>query len=506
MNYKRFYCPDRMQVMMLPPCIDDWVPEDHPARFIAEIVDQLDLTGFYNKYGDRGARAYDPGMLLALLIYNYSTGVFSSRKIEKATYETVPSRFLTGNMHPDHDTIANFRKKFLPEIQECFKQVIVLAREMGLVQMGNIYIDGTKVKANASKHKAMSHKYLVALEAKLEQEIKQLLEMAKAADEQTKEIDIPEELKRREDRLASLKAAKKILKERAQERDEAKEAEYQEKLRVWKEKEKNKQRRGRKPEPPKDKGPQDKDQISFTDSESRIMKTCDGFQQCFNAQAAVTEDMLIVGQIVNNHGNDKGELLPTLDSIPKELGQIENVIADNGYLTVEGVEGCNERDVKAYVSLGREATASASPLEKQEESKERPRFKEMQERLLTEEGKELYRRRKFKVEPVFGIIKEVVGFRRFSLRGEANVQKEWGLVCLAYNVKMMFGMVKRGKMADSTHKRLENDIYKRKALAFVFIVEKLIYVSMVNINMRVIQSLLIPILVAFSHRRCHLSH
>ena len=456
MHDRRFYTPDRMQLTLLPDCIDDWLPEGHLARFVAEIVEKLDLDKIYRKYNNRGSRAYDPRMLLGLITFGYISGAFSSRKIEAATYDSVAFRFLAGNMHPDHDTIANFRKRFLTEIKECFVNVVLIAEEMGLVKIGNLYIDGTKMKANASKSKAMSYKHMVKAIEQLELDIQYLLDKAEAADKQETELDIPDELKRREERLVKLMEAKKEVERRAKERFEAEQAEYEEKKTVYDEREKKQQRRGAKPKPPESSEPKDGDQLSFTDPDSRIMKTSEGYQQCYNGQAAVTEDMLIVGQQLNNHANDYGELLPTLDAVPKELGTIENAIADNGFLSEANIAGCDERGIKAYIALGREARQYLLEGEVDPKKVTRPRFAEVEIRLKTDVGKELYRRRKFKVEPVFGIIKEAMGFRRFMLRGETQAQGEWGLVCLAYNLKRMFSMMKGRKAEEaalSVHKK-----------------------------------------------------
>ena len=441
MPSKRFYCPDRMQMTLLPACIDDYIPEDHFARFIVEILEALDLSKIYDQYTSRGSKAYDPRMLLGLIIYGYTQGICSSRKLEAATHSDLGFMFVTGNMHPDHDTIAAFRKRFLSEIKGYFTDVILIANRMGLVKMGNLYLDGTKMKANASKSKAMSYKHMKKTIAQLEAEIQFLLDKAAAADEEPPEMDIPEELKRREDRLVTLKEAKKVLEERSQERFDAEQAKYEEKKASYDEKLKKKQRRGNKPSPPASNEPKDGDQFSFTDPESRIMKTSEGFQQCYNGQAAVTEDMLIVAHNLNNHTNDYGELLPTLDKIPDGLDSPENVIADNGFLTRKDVDGCDERHIKAYIALGREGHRSILDECEDKTKITRPRFADVERRLKTEEGRELYRKRKFKVEPVFGIIKEAMGFRRFMMRGEAQAQGEWGLVCLAYNLKRMFSMI-----------------------------------------------------------------
>ena len=250
-----FKTPDRTQISMMPPSIEEWLPETHLARFIVEIIDQLDLKTLYDSYGLKGSTAYDPKMLLCLLFYGYSTGVFSSRKIENASYDSVAFRFIAGNMHPDHDTIAHFRKRFLSEIERCFVKILVIANEMGLIKLGNVYIDGTKVQANASKHKAMTHKRILKLEKQLKKEVKQLLKQAENTDEKEKNsLDIPEELQRREDRLKKLKEAKEIIEERTKERHETELKAHEEKLKLRKKKDEESGRKGggHRPKSPKD--------------------------------------------------------------------------------------------------------------------------------------------------------------------------------------------------------------------------------------------------------------
>jgi len=337
-----------------------------------------------------------------------------------------------------------------------FVEILLVAKTMGLVKVGNVNVDGTKVKASASKHKAISYGYIERLEKELQQEIERLFALATQTDEQEAlELDIPEELARREDRLAKIRLAKAALKERAQLRYQKEKAEYDAKLEARAEKEKatKKKASGPPPKPPEE-GPRPKDQYNFTDPESRIMKTYQGFEQAYNAQAAVTDNMLIVGGYVNAHGNDKAELLPVLDSIDQKLGQIDSSTADTGYFAEEAIEGAQQRGIDPYIATGRlkhnqwlerELEAQKPPQEQEDETvgkkkKKKTAKEKMREKLKTPEGKAIYRLRKMTVEPVFGIIKQIMGFRRFSLRGEEKVDGEWKLVCASYNLKRMFSL------------------------------------------------------------------
>lgn len=443
----KFIGADRNQLMLMPYDVEDWLPENHLARFIVEIVSMLDFKHIYLQYKGVGSTAYDPRMLLSLLFYGYSTGVFSSRKIENCTYDSVAFRFIAGNHHPDHDTISTFRKRFLPEIKTWFKEILLIGKEMKLVKLGSIYIDGTKVQANASRHKAMSYEYIQKLEKQLEQEIEKLLGLAEAKDESEKDLalDIPEEIGLRKKRLEKIKEAKKVIKQRASERYKKEKEEYDAKVkqREDKQKESGKKPRGKAPKTPTDQ-PNDKDQYNFTDPESRIMKTSKGFDQCFNGQAAVNDDMIIVGAYSNAHGNDKQEFIPTIESVPAELStDILTAVADTGYFSEKNIADCKQKNIEPIISTAREKHNSfltdiltddpfpevcKTPTEK------------MNKRLRSKEGKEIYKKRKQTVEPVFGIIKEILGFRRFSLRGEEETNAEWSLVCTAYNLKRFFKM------------------------------------------------------------------
>jgi transposase len=434
---------------LLPPSVDEWLPERHLARFVVEVVDQLDLSAMVKSYRGSGSASYHPAMLLGLLIYGYATKVFSSRAIERATYDSVAFRFIAGNDHPDHDTIATFRKRFLPEIERLFVEVLKLARAMGVLKLGTVALDGTKVKANASRHSALSYGHAKKLEKQLKREVRQLLKLAEQADaaDIPDGMSIPEELERREARLAAIAEAKRKIETRVAEREQA---EYETKLEVRAEKEKQtgKKPGGRPPAPPSGKV-DDKEQINLTDEESRIMPVAGGgFDQCYNAQAAVAADsMLIVAHDVTQAANDKKQLVPIVDRIqalPDELGRVESFLADSGYLSEANVNHCAAAGIEPLITLGRERhhqswrqrfkrapkapPDSATPMQK------------MAHRLKTPEGKALYGLRKQVPEPVFGIIKSVMGFRQFSLRGHENVKGEWNLVSMSWNIKRMFAL------------------------------------------------------------------
>ena len=446
----RFRIVDRDTPYMFPPSVQDWLPENHLARFVVRVVEKLDLRVLGESYSGRGSDAYPPPMMVSLLFYGYATGVFSSRKLERATYDSIAFRYIAANQHPDHDTIANFRKRFLEQLKPLFLQILLLAREMGLLKLGKVSLDGTKVKANASKHSAMSWGHMLKLEKQLKQEIADLMEQAEAADtdDANDGMDIPDELARREKLLEEIEKAKAKLTERAAERDAAEKAAYEEKVadREAQEKKTGKGARGPKPKPPQG-GVRDKDQINLSDEDSRIMPSGGGFEQCYNAQATVdTESLLVVGAQVSQAPNDKKELSPALTALaelPEELGHTEAVLADNGYFSQDNVDLCVQEQVTPYISLGREKHHQA-PEERLREPdpvcEDANALEKMQHRLKTREGKAIYAKRKSTVEPVFGIIKSVMGFRQFMLRGLKAVEGEWNLVTLAWNLKRMHKM------------------------------------------------------------------
>jgi transposase len=426
--------------------LGDCLPPGHLARFIVDIVEQLDLTALYASYGKRGGAPYAPNMMIALLFYAYATGVFSSRKIEQATKETAAFRFLAGNYSPDHDTLAAFRKQFLPQLKDLFVQILLLAQQMGLGELGNISLDGTKIHADASKSKAVSYKRLLEIEALLQAEVQQLFALAEQADSALPEgMNLPQELARREDRLKRLAEAKAVLEARAAERHVLQQAEYEAKMaeRADKEEQTGKKPRGKPPTPPTP-GPHDGDQYNFTDPESRIMKNSrdGGFSQQYNGQIAVDYDSrLVVGFSLSNHANDQHEVAPTLSNIPQELGKVKAASLDTGFFSKSNVDALLAQAIEPYIATGRDphnrgfrayfAEAGAPPAEGAS-PKEKMAYK-----LRTQAGKAIYRLRKCTVEPVFGIIKEAMGFRQFSFRGQQNVTDEWCLVCLAYNLRRL---------------------------------------------------------------------
>jgi transposase len=443
----KFRAINRDTAYLLPPSLQDWLPEKHLARFVVDIVDQLDLSELINRYGGGGKQPYHPALLLGLLFYGYATGVFSSRKLEQATYDSVAFRFISGDTHPDHDTIASFRKRFLPELEGLFLQLLIMAKVMGVFKLGKVSLDGTRIKANASKHKAMSWGYANKLEEQLRKEVKELMRRAEAADaEDDSDMDIPDELARREDRLAAIKKAKAEIEKRAQERFEAEQAEYDAKLKQRKEKEEKTGKKARGPEPKApEAGPRDKDQVNFTDDESRIMPSSEGFIQGYNAQAAVDIDShLIAENHITQQSNDKQEVEPALKGlkdIEEPLGKTDGLLADAGYFSASNVGRCEEAGITPYISDHRERHNQTWD----DRFKTPPAYPEdadaviqMAHRLRTQEGRAIYAKRKSTVETVFGIIKEVMGFRRFHLRGYDAAQGEWNLVCMAWNMKRMY--------------------------------------------------------------------
>ncbi len=449
----RFIAADRETTYFFPPSVQEWISDKHLARFVVEIVDQLDMVEIEAAYSGRGSSAYHPKMLTALLFYGYATGIFSSRKLEVATYDLVPCRYIAANEHPDHDTIATFRRRFLPQLTQYFNTILQIAGEMGVLKLGSVSLDGTKVKANASKHKALSYEYACKLEKQYEQEVADLLARAETADEDSGSdaLDIPEELEWRDNRLKRIAKAKEEIERRAVEREIREREAYEQKLaeRKKKAKETGKKPRGREPKEPES-GPRKKDQVNLTDEESRIMPTSSGgFEQAYNAQAVVdVTTKLILTAHVTQQSNDKQELKPTLELIaklPEELGSVKDLLADTGYFSETNVHACEEQKITPYISAGRDK--HNTPLgERNNEPEPLPEDADsvtvMKHRLKTQEGKEKYAKRKGSSEPVFGVIKAAMGYRSFLLRGYQAIQGEWSLVCMAYNLKMLHRMVR----------------------------------------------------------------
>jgi transposase len=448
MSPPRFIQCDRDTLYLMPPSVQDWLPENHLARFVVDIVSQLDLWPLVSAYAGRGSDAYPPGTLLALLFYGYATGVFSSRKLEAATYDSVALRFITANTHPDHDTIATFRKRFLEQLKPLFAQILMIAHRMGVCKLGKVSLDGSKVKANASKHKALSWEHGCKLEKQIHAEVEALLRQAEEADEADLPdgMSIPDELARREQRLDRIAKAKTEIQRRASERYAKEKEAYDQKMaeRKVKEQENGKKPRGRKPKPPEP-GPKRTEQVNLTDEDSRIMPTSGGgFEQTYNAQAGVDMDsMFIVENHVTQQPNDKQELkaaLQNLAALPEKLGKVDALVADTGYFSEDNVNGCEQAHIVPYIATERdkhnlpfkEHFSQPQPLPENADP-----VATMKHRLKTLEGKKLYAKRKSTVETVFGIIKAVMGFRQFLLRGLESVSGEWDLVCIAYNLRRL---------------------------------------------------------------------
>jgi transposase len=441
----RFVAVDRDTEFMFPPSVQEWLPKDHLARFVVDVVEQLDLSGLEESYAGRGSDAHHPAMLVALLLYGYATGTFSSRALERASYDSIAFRYVTANTHPDHDTINSFRKRFLKQIEAIFVQVLGYAREMGLLKLGTVSLDGTKVHANASRHSAMSYGHGKKLEAKLKAEVAELMKRAEAANARDLPdgMNLPEELSRRQERLAAIAAAKAKIEARVKAEAEAAHA-AKLALREQRAKKNGKRPGGRPPAPPSG-TPTDKDQVNFTDEDSRIMPVPGGgFEQAYNAQAAVdTDSMLVVASALTQATNDKQHVVPMikqLQALPQELGRVRRLLADTGYASEDNVNACAQAKIEPLIALGREAHhgglferfTEPAPLQ----GRPSP-LAAMRHRLQTRRGRKWYALRKCTVEPVFGLIKHVMKFRQFLLRGITAVRGEWSLVCLAWNMKRL---------------------------------------------------------------------
>lgn len=451
----RFVNIDYDTPLILPPNLRDWVPANHLAHFILDAVEEMDLRQVRVNERGTGSEQYPPRMLLGLLLYCYATGVFSSRRMEQATYDSVPVRMICSDTHPDHDTICTFRAQNKALVQETFVRVLELAQELKFLQVGQITVavDGTKVLANASKHSAVSYEHAGKSIEQLELEVKELLAKAEQADSTPLEegLSIPEEVQRRQERKAKLAAARAEIEARAKARAAAEMAQYKAKVAERAAaKDKGEKPRGPEPKEP-DQQPKASDQYNFTDPQSRIMKAGSGhhFEQSYNAQAAVEVDSrLIVGQRVSQAPNDKQELVPTVAAIAPPVKSVESVLTDSGFYSEAAVQ-----KVEQTAEGQPTGTTVYAALEKKDhhrtvsdlEQKPQPAAPEpgasigevMQYRLKTAEGKAKYKLRQQTVEPVFGIIKSVLGFRQFLLRGVEKVGLEWELVCLAYNLKRL---------------------------------------------------------------------
>ena len=421
----RPYFPD--EELLLPPSLREWMPEDHLAYFVSDVVDQLDLSAMDEVYGSekRGQPPYNPRMMTKLLVYAYCVGVFSSRRIERRLVEDIAFRVLAADNQPNFRTISDFRKIHLKTLEGLFEQVLKIALEAGAMKVGRVALDGTKIKANASKHKAMSYDRMKEKEADLRAEVKEMMAQAEAADaEEDKRHgdkrgdELPAELARRETRLKVIREAQRALEARAREKAAAE------------------------GEDPKQAKPKDKDQYNFTDPESRIMKGSDGFVQAYNAQAAVEPMLqLIVGQTVTAASNDKEQLMPMVDVIEQQSGQRpEEILADSGYCSEKNLEALDsaddpERRIEGYVATERQKYGEyKEPCPKGPLPAGASRVDRMRRKLKTKPGRSVYAARKTIVEPVFGQIKQARGFRQFLLRGIDKVRGEWSLVCMTHNI------------------------------------------------------------------------
>lgn len=450
-NQRRFKPYQPNQLFLLPPDMKQWLPDDHLVYFVMDVVSQLDLSAIYRCYDHRkgGQPPFDPRMRVGLLFYAYCIGLPSSRKIEKATYDRVAFRILTTDQHPDHDTISDFRKRHLKALGGLFVEVLRLCQQVGLVKRGHVSLDGTKVKANASKHKAMSYGRMEKKAEELEAEVKRLLTEAQAVDEaedaeygQGQRGDaLPKDLRFKENRLRKIKEAMKSLEQQAQAEAEAQRQEIRQKeLSLEKE---GRKRKGKKPKAPSD-DPDSKAQRNFTDPESRIMKdgASKSFEQAYNCQAAVDEhSQIIVATHVTQQTNDKQQVEPMVETIKENTGgkKPKKLSADTGYFSESNIEYLEGEAIDSYVASGRDKHGDPpAPSPRRRIPKDVTKKERMARKLRTKKGRETYSKRKEIVEPVFGQIKEVRGFRRFSLRGLGNVMSEWDLICLTHNLLKLF--------------------------------------------------------------------
>jgi transposase len=417
----RAYLPE--QDLLLPPSLRDWLPEDHLAYFVSDVVDQLDLSAIESVYEDeeRGQPPYHPRMMTKILLYGYCVGVFSSRRIEKRLVEDIGFRVIAAGNEPDFRTISDFRKLHLPALQGLFDQVLQIALQAGTMKLGRVMLDGSKVKANASKHKAMSYGRMQEDEKRIKAEVKRLLAEAEATDaeedarygRERRGDELPAELARRETRLQKIQEAKRALEERAREQAKSK------------------------GQPEEKTKPEAKMQYNFTDPESRIMKAGDGFEQAYNAQVAVEPDFqLIVGQLVTQDANDKQQLKPVVEAMREQSGQKPaEVVSDSGYCSEANLQYLEQKKIEGFVATDRESYRDRSqPGPRGPLPKEATRVDRMRRKLQTKVGAAIYSKRKTVVEPVFGQIKQVRGFRQFLLRGLEKVKGEWAMVCLTHNI------------------------------------------------------------------------
>jgi len=454
----RFVSVDRDQPLLLPPDLRDWIPQDDLVHFVIQAVEGLDLSRFRVNVRGSGSAQYPPRMMLSLLIYCYANGVFSSRRIERATHRDIAVRYLTGDTHPDHDTICTFRRAHFDAVAACFVHVLELAQELKLLKVGTVSVDGTTLKANANKHRGIRYDRAGELIEQLELEVRELMERAERTDqsEQPDGQSLPQELARREKLKAKLEAARARIEARAKAKAGKEQAEYERKVKA------REQRKGRakgceikQPDPT----PKPKDQDNLTDPDSRLMRhnKHSAYEQAYNAQACVDADgsQLVLSTHVTRCASDRNELVPAIQAIPERIGQPETVLADNGYLNEEAVrilEGKDGEDDEPKMNVLISAHAEAKQLRRNHDFRPRPAEEkkapeirsafvlDMKKKMERDESRAKYRLRKQSVEPVFGTIKKWMGFTQFLLRGHEKVSGEWQLVTLAYNMKRLWRM------------------------------------------------------------------
>ncbi len=445
----KFVQADRDQPFLLPPDLREWLPEDDLAHFVLEAVERVPLNCFKVNERGTGSAQYHPHMMLALLIYCYANGIFSSRRIERATYRDIGVRYITANCQPDHDTICTFRRENLSAISESFLQVLLMAKELKLLKVGRVSVDGTKIKANASKRRSIRYDRAQELRSQLQVEIQDMLQQAESADagEQEDPQQLPKELARRERLKTQLDAACERLEQQAKARAASEQAEYQGKV-AAREKRKGK-RKGKLIQPPKEQ-PEDSEQTNLTDSDSRLMRKNkrSEYQQGYNAQAVVDADgsQLVLGTRVSQCASDRNELVADVKAIPELVGKPSQVLADNGYANGDEVEELAGDSIDVLVAVSGEdrrrqhdfrPSATASPTKEPKADW----IKQMKQKMELDENRASYRLRKQTVEPVFGVMKHVMEFRYFMLRGKGKVTGEWELLALAYNCKRLHNML-----------------------------------------------------------------
>jgi|TARA_R110002073_G_C9407405_1_gene575052 transposase len=447
MSDRKFISYSQDQDFLLPPSLRDWLPEGHLAHFVSDSVDSFDLSEWEASYASKtgaGAPPFPPQMMLKVMLYGYAVGVFSSRKLATRCVEDVAFRYLAGQLRPDFRSILKFRKRHLKRFQSLFVQVVELARESGMVKLGRVAIDGSKFKANASKHKAMSYSHMCAQEKKLQEEIAAILEQVEAVDAAEDEefgdydgYSLPDALAHRQKRLATIQAAKARLEERARERARQ-ESERREEEAAERESKGEKPRKYRKDPDPM---PKAKEQENFTDPDSRIMKdgASKGFIQAYNAQIAVDDTaQIVVATTLNNQASDSRQLLPVIEAVYKNTGtHPEAVLADAGYKSEENFETLATLPTDGYIACGREAYDPREQCPRGPLPRNATHVDRMERKLKTKKGRKTYKKRKHIVEPVFGWIKQVLGFRQLSLRGEENAQAEFEFICAALNLRRM---------------------------------------------------------------------